>query len=189
MLLVRGNSKANFSGSVADELSLKVCPVVRHALYAGFQRKVIGLFDGKHRWLRNGDHGELRGMHGEAMIYGLVRQLVCLLVGGEVYLWLRLLVVVMLLVLLLLDLLVRVVVVVVVLCLWDLRLLVLVLLSISPALHHWVLGSGSLPQAMICLYGSNIPSRIGLRGVDLVDGNGPGLAAVVLLGSRVEVVG
>jgi hypothetical protein len=103
-----------------------------------------------------------------------------LLVSGEVYLWLRLLVMMVMLLLMLLNL----VVVMLLLCLG-----VLLLLSEPPALHHWVLGSGSLPQAMICLYGCNVSSRVGLRGMYLIDGDGPGLASVVLLGSRVKIVG
>ena len=75
--------------------------------------------------------------------------------------------------------------------LWHVRLLLvlMLLLSISPALHHWVFGGGGLPQAVICLDRCDIPPWVGLRRVYVIDRDGPGLAPIVLLGSRVVVVG
>ena len=65
----------------------------------------------------------------------------------------------------------------------------MLLLSIAPALHHWVFCGGSLPQALIRLDGCDISPWVGVRRVYVIDRYGPGLASVVLLGSRVVVVG
>ena len=56
-----------------------------------------------------------------------------------------------------------------------------VLLSVPPALHHRVLGGGGLPQAMVCLDGSDVSSWVGMGGRHLTDGKGPGLASIVVL--------
>lgn len=124
-------------------------------------------------------------MHRQAMVDRAVRDLIRLLFRRIIYLRLRVLLAVLTLLLKLLVL--RMLVLAL---LWDqgLLLVLMLLLSITPALHHWVFSGSGLPQAMICLDRCDITSWIWMRSVYVTDGNGPSLAPIVLLRSRVVVV-
>lgn len=65
-----------------------------------------------------------------------------------------------------------------------------VLLTVSPVLHHGI-RSGCLAEAFIAsLNGRDMPSWVGMGGLGCRgDWEGPGLASIVLLVPRVEVVG
>ncbi len=182
MLLIRRHGQSHICCGVVDQLSMKLGPVLSYPIDTGIDWAIL-LFDRNHGGLRHRDHGHLRGMHWETMIYSGILHIILRLLVGIFYrsldlgvgMWMMLLVLMLMLVVVLLRL-------------WLGLLLLLLLLAISPALHHRVFCCRRLAETMVRLYGCDVPSRVLRLLLYLIHLHGPRLASIVLV-PRVEFVG